>query len=123
MTIVRLLSRLVLLLEENNDLLRELHLRTTGHSPLVPRRRNSGWYPPTAPPPREGSRVRSGTDVWQRTPPSATASQQSALHSREAAASQPSGNSSDRSESDTEPSNTPQEKFAPDTPPLVPLPK
>lgn len=54
-----LLGRIILLLEEQNGLLRELHQAQTGSHARTPRR---GTTSPTP------TRIRTGSDVWQRTP-------------------------------------------------------
>lgn len=71
--ILTILTRIALLLEENNSLLRELILKATGHNALTAKR-SAGV--PTASLPKMGHdgtpgpqrTVRSGSDVWQRTP-------------------------------------------------------
>lgn len=92
--IPRLLLRLISLLEEHNQLQRELILRVSGSPSLTPSR-NSGLAF-TKPPygsdiPKTGTttRRRTASDVWQRTPLSETVEQQRLANEREDAASQP----------------------------------
>lgn len=54
-----LLQRLVVLAEEHNHLLRELHLKLTGHHALTPRRNPSQTT---------SGRIRSASDVWTSSP-------------------------------------------------------
>lgn len=97
--IASLLTRIVRLLEENNDLLRDLHLKNTGRHSLVPRR-SLGTFPSTPLVRHAGNRVKSGTDVWQHTPPSEIALQEKHMRSHEAAASQPTDGSEAKKQAD-----------------------
>ena len=81
MRIVGLLARIVALLDEQNQILRELHLRLTGSHALAPKR---GL--PTVPSP---PRIRTGSDVFVRIPLTEAELQDRALRSRSVAASQP----------------------------------
>ena len=94
-----LLARIVRLLEEQNALLRELHLTTTGHHALTPSRATravgapkDGKTPPNSP-------RKTASDVWQRTPLSSTQREARENLERERAASQPKSSPNDDSHS------------------------
>ena len=81
--IIPLLSRIVQLQEEQNALLRELYVTLTGHHALTTRR--------STPSPRV-TRLRTASDVWQRTPLTVSKQQARDLARRETAARPPSAN-------------------------------
>ena len=78
MRIVTLLAEIVRLLKEQNGLLREIHLKTTGSHPLTPK------VDRTSP-----SRKRTGTDVWVRPHLTDDEEEARAVAARERAASPP----------------------------------
>ena len=81
------LHRIQALLEEQNSLMRELHIALTGRQPSTPRHR-SLVENPVVPKARPVTR-RSGHDVWLSTPLSETAQRESERRSREMQASAP----------------------------------
>jgi hypothetical protein len=76
---IPLLARIVQIQEEQNALLRELHLALTGHQAISPRRTHQ--RPPTRP--------LAASAVWQRTPLTEHAQQARDIARRESAASTP----------------------------------
>lgn len=81
--LTRMIGRIVALLEEQNRLLRELHLAEYGRHAHTPTRATSPITTGTTP------RLRSGSDVWQRTPLSLQKQEDNTKRIREARASQP----------------------------------
>jgi hypothetical protein len=79
---------MVQLLEEQNQLLRELHLKLTGHHALTPKRTVS-QVPP---------RIRTGADVWTSQPLTEARQDALAREQRERAASPPGSAPSSRPE-------------------------
>lgn len=81
--IIGLLTRAVLLLEEQNALLRELHLKLTGQHAVFGTRPAASLVAPTP------TRKRTGNDVWQRTPNSLQKVEQDERNALEQAAQSP----------------------------------
>lgn len=77
MRLVTLLAQIVVLLQEQNQLLREMHVGLTGRPALTPRQTSSD---------RPG-RIRTGTDVYTRTPLTQDRQDAAAIAERERSAS------------------------------------
>lgn len=77
MRLLGILNQIRILLEEQNDLLREIHLATRGTPALTNKRRP---VDPASP-----FRKRTGSDVWQRTPETADVRADRERQSRESA--------------------------------------
>ncbi len=87
MRLIPMLVRIANLLEEQNRLLRELHLRLTGHHATTPSRAGAGWSKDGKTPP--SSRLKTASDVWQRTSPRQQQLEDAERESREQQASVP----------------------------------